>query len=184
MNDTATIGHAAPANEFTARVALPQGGHAYLSVTSLAVLSALVGMLTSDKVPTPAAPAVEQADKPAATGLTADEKAAVLGNAQKPEVKTKPATKPAATTSTEPSASAAPADKPSSASTDAGASEKPVAYDQVKALVNALYMIDPKHAVEALAEFNVKNGKELQPQQWPAFVAAAGKKLEALKVAA
>ena len=56
-----------------------------------------------------------------------------------------------------------------------------VRYDQVKKVVNELYAIDPQHAIDALAKFGVKNGKELPEAKWAEFVAHGQAQLATLK---
>lgn len=75
---------------------------------------------------------------------------------------------PGKSESAPPAAAPAAADKPADASTQAAA----VSYDDVKKIVNALYVIKPQHAIDLLKQFDVTKGPELQPQQWPDVVAA------------
>jgi hypothetical protein len=152
------------------------GAQISISAPSMTVLAALLARLgLATPAPSPA--------------VTADEKAAVLG---KPAAAATAPTRaaPAAKTTAAPAApsdaaapgksnSAAPADKPSSAGTPADASA--VTYDDVKKVVNALYAIEPDHAVTLLAEFKVQNGKQLDTTQWIAFVEQGRAKLAQLQ---
>lgn len=113
-----------------------------------------------------------------ASGVSADEKAAVVGNVPTPAPTPKPAAvaKAATPAPTPPTATAAPV-----AAQQPKAEPSGVTYEDVKKVVNALYAIEPQHAVDALAKFNVKNGKELDPKDWVKFVEDGRAQLESLK---
>lgn len=112
--------------------------------------------------------------------IKSDAPATLVGSTLVPAPATPAASKTTAKADVAPgkSQSAAPAEKPSAASaTDAAG----VTYEDVKRAVNALYAIDPKHAVAALAAFDVKNGKGLDPKQWDDFCAYAKGMLDDMK---
>lgn len=110
-------------------------------------------------------------------GVSAAEKAAVLGNAPAPAATPKPTAAP----------TAAPAASPRTAAEPPAAAPAGVTYDDVKKVVSAIYAIKPQAAVDALAAFKkpdgtpVTKGQELDPKQWVDFVDHARKVLESLK---
>jgi hypothetical protein len=78
------------------------------------------------------------------------------------------------------SAPSAAAASSAAAPADASSQAAAVSYEDVKAHINKLYAIKPQHAVDALTKFGAKKGPDLQPQQWPDFVAHAKAELAKL----
>ena len=124
-----------------------------ITVPNAAALAALAAFLAKDK--DAAAPAPKPAAAPAAA---AGQNTAAAPAAAAPE-KTASAPPPAA-------ASAADTSPASTAATDT-----PVAYDQVKALILKLNTAKGRDAlVAALGKFGVAKGPELKPEQYAEFV--------------
>lgn len=169
------------AESYNARVQI-DGAHVSVQAPSLTVLAALIARLKG--APSEGTPVTPD-------GRIVEKKAAV-GAAEKQEVAQAAAGKPKANAQTAPakasSESAPAAGEPASPAPSQAAStpaadeaEKPVGYEDVKQVVNALYAIKPQHAVDLLAAFGVTKGPELQPQQWPDVVKTGRAKLVELK---
>lgn len=157
-------------DHFSARVNI-DGADVHINTTKVDLLTRLIARL--------------QGTAPA-TAVAADEKQEVASsNTGKPPIKSSAKTVETKASSESPQTAGEPASPaPSPAASPAPAAEEPakgVSYDDVKAVINGLYAIDPKHAVALLAQFKVKKGPDLQPQQWPDVVAAGKKKLAELQ---
>lgn len=170
---------AASRDHYSASVTI-EGARVVIDAPALNVLDALIRRLTLSNAPQPVS-----AEQTAARAELDAQQAAPAPSAEKKasKAKTEPAAEaPGKSQSTAAASQETPAATPRTAeAAEDGAQPKGVSYDDVKRLVNALYAIKPQHAVDALADFKVKNGKELAPQDWPAFVEKAEARLAALK---
>lgn len=160
-------------DNYMARVSV-DGATVRIDAPSMEVLIALVARL-ADPLASVSSAAVGTlvVSNPVKAAMTrAEEKAAVLAAAAPSEP--------------QPGKSAPPAQDPAPTSPTAtvAADAVPVSYDDVKRLINALYAIDPKHAVGALADFNVVKGTQLDPTQWVDFFTKGSARLTSLKVPA
>lgn len=139
------------------------GASVSVVASSMPILADLISRL---KGAAPQAQAVSQAPAKPAKGAPAAQAPAPAAEA------------PGKSDSAPPAAAPAPAPAQADASTQAAAAS----YDDIAQVVNALYALKPQHAVDLLGQFGVKNGKQLQPQQWPDVVAAGKAKLAELGV--
>jgi hypothetical protein len=157
-------------NSFSAHLALAAGVSVTINAPTLADLSGVVGKLQ---------PVVAANDTPTKAPSAAK---------PNPHAAT-PAPQVAA--GNDPASTGTPANAPPAASGSAGSGDAPrVNYDQVKERVLALAKISREKAMEIMAQFKamdgtpVDKGPKLQLQDYPAFIAAADKALEAAKVPA
>lgn len=153
------------AEHFSAHIRV-EGAAVRIDTSDLTVLATLLARLKAG-VPSVAVAADEKQEVASST----TGKPPIKSSAKTAETKASSESAPPA------GAPASPAPSPAASTADKG-----VSYDDVKKVITELYGKDQKAAVGLLADFGVTKGPELQPQQWPAVVEAAKKKLAELAV--